>query len=305
MKKLLVSVFITSILLSSCSKIDEINTQSLEQETSLEALAANDVSKMSPQEIEKILIANQKDVEKVAKMIFQNNFSDEAEIQSYKNDFVNPEFKGGVIFNILNKSSLGRGVLSKIGNYVVKKKFAKPDIVDTIPRVNDSQANQLLSVLKAGDVILCGNDSSFIHAIVYEGNGTIIHSLGSPNPKFWGVVKEPLKTYLARSERDKFVVLRAKNTTPDDIKKELEFANKQIGKKYDALFLLNDDDAFYCTELAFRSLLAMDHKPRIFPHKVKFGWELVENTDIMDSPDLQTIWTLGRDRAPISKIHTY
>ncbi len=83
----------------------------------------------------------------------------------------------------------------------------------------------------------------------------IIHSLASLDPKYWGVVKESLKTYLGRSERDKFVVLRAKNITSDDIKKELEFANKQVGKPYDSLFLFNSGDRFYCTELGYQSIL--------------------------------------------------
>ncbi|MFN8673997.1 MAG: YiiX/YebB-like N1pC/P60 family cysteine hydrolase [Candidatus Sericytochromatia bacterium] len=305
MKKVFLSILATSVILSSCSRSEMVDNLEPTDSTSLEALAANDVSKLSDKEIEKIVLDNQKDIEKTAKQIFQSRFADDTEVDSYKNDLITPEFKGGVIFNILNRSDIAKKIVYGLSKIIVKKKFAKPGTVDNLARINDSQANELLAKLKPGDLILCGNDSSFVHAIVYEGNGIIIHSLASQNPKFWGVVKEPLKTYFARSERDKIVALRAKNATPDDIKKELEFANKQIGKPYDSLFLMNSDNAFYCTELAFRSITSMTNKPRIYPHKVKLGWEMIENEDFMDSPDLETIWTLGRERAPIAKLHSY
>lgn len=308
MKKKLATIMLTMSFLSACSTSNDIATDpSLETPSITQTYASKNSAplNMSDQEVEKLVTANRAEIAKVSQAIFMKYYADEAEVSGFKNDFVDPAFKGGVIFNVLNKSKFARSLLYGISSVVLKKKFAKHDAVDTLPRINDQQSDQLINALKPGDIILCGNDSSFIHAIVYEGNGIIIHSLGSSNPKYWGVVRENIKTYFARSERDKFVALRAKNTTPDDINKEIAFAKKQIGKAYDSMFLINDDDKFYCTELAFRALLAMDHAPRILPHKEKLGWELIANEDFMDSPDLETVWTLGRDRAPIAKINKY
>lgn len=43
--------------------------------------------------------------------------------------------------------------------------------------VDSAEFAELKKNLKPGDVILCGNDDSFVHAIVYLGNGEIVHSL--------------------------------------------------------------------------------------------------------------------------------
>jgi len=56
---------------------------------------------------------------------------------------------------------------------------AKPN-----PRITvDSAEFALLEkTLKPGDLILCGNDDSFVHGIVYIGNGEIVHSLAQDWP---------------------------------------------------------------------------------------------------------------------------
>ncbi len=43
--------------------------------------------------------------------------------------------------------------------------------------VNSPEFAELKKTLKPGDIILCGNDDSFVHGIVYLGNGEIVHSL--------------------------------------------------------------------------------------------------------------------------------
>ncbi|MEK7433154.1 MAG: YiiX/YebB-like N1pC/P60 family cysteine hydrolase [Cyanobacteriota bacterium] len=300
MKKLLALLISTTAIFSACSKAD-INSD-LVNDTNLEALASTKKTVS-----QKVINENKDNIQKVAKGIFTNKFADGLKPKTSKNDFdnLNPAFNGEVIFNSLNNNEIDKTSLYLLSDDAVRKEFSKHGTPDSLAKITDTQANQLLSVLKAGDIILCGNDDSFIHTIVYEGNGVIIHSLASLDPKYWGVVKESLKTYLGRSERDKFVVLRAKNITSDDIKKELEFANKQVGKPYDSLFLFNSGDRFYCTELGYQSILAMTTKVRVLPHKEKYGWQIVSNDDFMDSPDFDTVWTLGRERAAIGKNHTY
>lgn len=301
MKKLLALLISSTTLFSACSQLD--GNSSFVANDTVEALSSNSKKQVS----QKIIDANKENIQKVAKDLFTKKFADGLKLKKIKNDLpqMPANFNGEEAFNALNNNDIDKTELYKLSDDYVKKEFGKHGIPDNIPRITDSQTNQLLGVLKAGDIILCGNDDSFIHTIVYEGNGVIIHSLANLDPKYWGVVKEPLKTYLARSERDKFVVLRVKNTSSEDITKELEFANKQIGKSYDSLFLFNASDRFYCTELGYKAVTSMTKPVRVLPHKEKYGWQIVSNDDFMDSPDLDTVWTLGRDRAPIGKLHSY
>lgn len=52
------------------------------------------------------------------------------------------------------------------------------------PRITVASAEyaELKKSLKPGDIILCGNDDSFVHGIVYLGNGEIVHSLAQEKP---------------------------------------------------------------------------------------------------------------------------
>lgn len=52
------------------------------------------------------------------------------------------------------------------------EKLANPRIT-----VYSAEYAALKGHLRPGDVILCGNDDSFVHGIVYLGNGEIVHSL--------------------------------------------------------------------------------------------------------------------------------
>jgi hypothetical protein len=149
------------------------------------------------QENEKLANENSQDIEAVSKAIFSQYFADEISVDISKNA-VPVQNKGGFLFNLLNKSKIAQKVGYMISNYPVKAKFNKHGVADKLPRINEQQTNELLNVLKPGDIILCGNDDSFVHAILYTGNGGIVHSLASKNPKFWGVVKEPLTQYLKK-----------------------------------------------------------------------------------------------------------
>lgn len=48
--------------------------------------------------------------------------------------------------------------------------------------VDSAEFAEIKKNLKPGDVILCGNDDSFVHAIVYLGNNEIVHSLAQEKP---------------------------------------------------------------------------------------------------------------------------
>lgn len=297
MKKSLAIVSSLIILLSSCGQendilsldnnIQEINTLSTDEK-----------------ENQKLAEENSKDIDSISRTLFTQYFEDEVTVDIPQNSVV-VQNKGGFLFNLLNKSKIAQNIAYKISNYPVKAKFNKKDKPDQLPRINEQQTNELLNVLKPGDLILCGNDASFVHAILYTGNGNIVHSLASKNPKYWGVVKEPLTQYLKRAERDKFVVLRDKNLDVNEFSKSVKYAEEQVGKPYDTLFLMNSETRFYCTELVYQAVMQMKNPPKIFPHKVKMGWVLITNEDIMDSPDLATVWTLNKQRPSVGKIHKY
>lgn len=261
--------------------------------------------------------SNKSFISNIVETIYAENFSDGVDttelknsIQTLKTTPVTSELqtKGGRLFNLLNKSTLAQKVAYFFVDYPVRYQFNKPGKPDSTPRINEQEIQELKSKLKPGDLILCGNNSSFIHAILYFGNDTIIHALATKvkgSQKFMGTVKETLTEYLARGERDKFVVLRYKNFDPNELSKVYDFASKQIGKSYDTLFLLNSDMRFYCTELVYKSVMQMANPPRMYPHKMKLGWQLITNEDFMDSPDFETVWEFNKQRPPVGQIHQY
>lgn len=297
MKKSLILFSSLLVFLTSCQTDDTLNQSLIQTNQQVQSLSTED------KEAEKVINANQKELEALAKNVFAQYFADDTDV-TVTNDVV-VQNKGGMLFNLLNKSKFAQKIAYTLSNYPVKAKFNKHGVADNVPRINDAQTSTLLSVLKAGDIILCGNDDSFVHAILHTGNGQIVHSLASKDPKFWGVVKEPLTQYLKRSQRDKFVVLRYKNLNTSEFEKSVKYAEEQVGKPYDTLFLMNSETKFYCTELVYQSVMQMGNAPKIYPHKAKMGWNLITNEDFMDSPDLETVWTLNKQRPTVGQLHKY
>lgn len=213
---------------------------------------------------------------------------------------------GPAAYRLLGQDASARQQLYPYSDQMVIKEFNKPSPVDNVPPISGPELQALLAKMQPGDVILCGNDHSFVHAALYIGQGKIIHALATQpdmHDRFRGVVEESLATYTARSERDTFVVLRPKQVT--GFENAVNFARKQVGKSYDSLFLNATDDRFYCTEFVWKALRQTGTPPRVYPHPVKYGWEMVTVEDFMDSPDMQTIWTRNRNRNPIGQMHRY
>ncbi len=293
-------------------------TSSCATEENLTAIqpVQNDIQKVETftaqdYEAEKSATLNKDSIKSISETLFMQNFADDIEklpTNSITNSISTLESKGGMIFNLLNKSKLAQKVGYLVADYPVRANFNKKSKPDSTVRINQTQINELKSKLQPGDIILCGNNDSFVHAILYFGNDVIVHSLankGKDGKKFVGVIKETLSEYLFRAERDKFVVLRYKNMNPDDLQKVADYANKQIGKSYDTLFLVNSDTRFYCTELVYQALRQLPNPPQMFTHKVKLGWQLIMNEDFMDSPDFETVWTFNKSRTQIATRHSY
>ena len=174
---------------------------------------------------------------------------------------------------------------------IVQRVFGMPGKPDALPRLNAQDMQAFKSALQPGDVIQCGNDGSFIHGVFYVGNDVIIHALAEPmnGKKMVGVLRETLTGYFERVERDSVVVLRP-HWTPAQLKTGIAYAESQVGKGYDTLFLTNSQDRFYCTELVYK-ILTTATVARIQPRLVKDAWPVVMNEELRKSPDLTVVYT--------------
>lgn len=291
------------IFISACSN-DISNSMVLPEQP----VAQQETFSAMDYQAEASINSNKESLTATVENIFAQNFADDIDVSTVAKlapaTAADIQKKGGILFNLLNKSKLAQKVGYFFVDYPVRAKFNKKSKADAVQRITETQIEELRKNLQPGDLILCGNNGSFIHAILYFGNDVIIHSLatkGVGNQKFVGVVKETLTEYLFRAERDKFLVLRNKNMNPDELTKISEYATKQIGKSYDTLFLMNSDSRFYCTELVYQSVMQMSNPPRITPHKAALGWQLITNEDFMASPDLDTVWSLNVTRPQVRK----
>jgi len=251
-----------------------------------------------------IINKNQKNISSITQLISSENFAEN--IQSLISSLNPAEVES--IYNTLISNAEAQQLGYSVADDFVQAKLNEKSKPDTVAKISSDETAKLKSLLKNGDVILCGNNKSFVHAMLYIGNNQVIHSLATkvaPPRKFLGVVKQTLDEYFALSERDTFVVLRYRNVNAQDVQRSIDYASQQIGKNYDSLFLLDSDTRFYCTELVYQSLRRMSNPPRVLPHKEKIGWTLVTVQDFMDSPDFDTVWTKNYKRPPVGVIHNY
>jgi|GEM_PF-2028455 len=78
------------------------------------------------------------------------------------------------------ESFLGGDRFNKVMTLPTKRDFAIDHLEAIVhPRitVTSDEFKAFKAVLKPGDIILCGNDDSFVHAIVHLGEGRIVHAL--------------------------------------------------------------------------------------------------------------------------------
>jgi hypothetical protein len=72
--------------------------------------------------------------------------------------------------------------LTKLPTKYVFAKDHPENVANPRITVGSAEFAEMLKNLKPGDVILNGNDDSFVHAIYYLGNGEIVHSLAQEKP---------------------------------------------------------------------------------------------------------------------------
>ncbi|MNK53214.1 hypothetical protein D3C87_721660 [compost metagenome] len=225
--------------------------------------------------------------------------------QFYADEGANPDFvssettldatRGGLMYRSLAKSQVLRTLGYKLSYLPVKYHFSKPGKQDQVPPISAADRQRLMSALKPGDVIQCGNNGSFVHAAFYLGDDRIVHALAQAGfgKNMIGVLEEKLSDYLDRVDRDKFVVLRPR-WTPETLAQGIAIARAQVGKGYDTLFVTDADDRFYCTELVY-TVLTRAGAAKVEPHLVQAKWRLVTNEDLRRSPDMQVVYRLNHD----------
>ncbi|HEY3449463.1 MAG TPA: YiiX/YebB-like N1pC/P60 family cysteine hydrolase [Myxococcales bacterium] len=122
-------------------------------------------------------------------------------------------------------------------------------------KLDDAAAKKMREVLQPGDVILRRTDGTtsnwFIpgywgHAALYAGEGKIVDATTHD------VRQISIEDFC--KEGDAVIILRAKGIEPKQIAQAVDYANRQVGKKYDFDLDFEDDSRFTCTELVETSL---------------------------------------------------
>jgi hypothetical protein len=242
---------------------------------------------------------------RMLRQLFKTHFADD--VDNGQSAETVPQPRGGLVFEGMSRAWLLRAAVYPLSDRIIKKEFNKPSQPDQLPRIDEAGIQELMRRIQPGDIVLSGNNNSFVHAFVYPGQDQIIHALAqlTPTGEFMGVIQERLTGYLRRVHRDKLVVLRRPGLSAQDLSRMHSYLKAQIGKSYDSLFLHRSEDRFYCTELTWKALQQTDHPPRVYPHKAGYGWDLLKNEDFMDSPDLETVWTFQYTRPPVGQRHSY
>lgn len=175
---------------------------------------------------------------------------------------------------------------------LVDKYMTAPSPADKIPAIEKKELDNLTSKLKPGDIIMTGNNGSFIHGIVFVGQdkelqtkleqkwhlapGTldkehmIIHSLAADHaaemeldgqkftqpPGGTGVIIDTIERYTGRNPRDVMIAVEVKGATEADRKAVIAEGKKMLGRGYDNGFNTFDDRDIYCTEFVYKSWMA-------------------------------------------------
>jgi hypothetical protein len=175
---------------------------------------------------------------------------------------------------------------------LVDKYMTAPSPQDNLPPIDRKELADLKSNLKPGDIIMTGNNGSFIHGIIYvgqdkdlqaqlekkwnmapgtlNGEGLILHSLAADHgaeieingkkvqqpPGGTGVIIDTIERYNGRNPRDVMIAVEVKGATEADRKAVIAEGKKMIGRGYDNGFNTFDDRDIYCTEFIYKSWMA-------------------------------------------------
>jgi hypothetical protein len=175
---------------------------------------------------------------------------------------------------------------------LVDKYMTAPSPEDALPTIDRQEIKDLKAHIKPGDIIMTGNNGSFIHGIIYvgqdkamqaqlekkwnmapgtlDGEGLILHSLAADHgadieidgktvhqpPGGTGVIMDTIERYTGRNPRDVMLAVSVKGATEADRKAVIAEGKKMVGRGYDNGFDTFDDRDIYCTEFIYKSWMA-------------------------------------------------
>ncbi|MBC7475790.1 MAG: hypothetical protein H7263_16020 [Candidatus Sericytochromatia bacterium] len=181
---------------------------------------------------------------------------------------------------------------------IVDKMMGLSSPSDSLPPIDKKELNNLKSHIKPGDILLNGNDGSFIHGILYVGKdeklqeqlekkwnlpkgalkdeGMIIHSLVIDEDKKinvdgkeqtikaggTGVIIDTIERFTERHPRDVMVAVSVKGSSDQDRQSAINTAKTFVGKAYDRGFNTSDDKEMYCTETVMKAWMGSSNPPK-------------------------------------------
>ncbi len=107
-------------------------------------------------------------------------------------------------------------------------------------------------------VLSQGNSAQFSHVgVIVKNKGivSVVHSLPEDAVSVPGVQIEPLRKFASFDNASDIAVYRLKEMDARVRKKITAYILHQVGKPFDASFLLSTDDSIYCTELAVKAFM--------------------------------------------------
>lgn len=216
------------------------------------------------------------------------------------------------------------GLMSPARRLAVWFSFGLGEVKDPAARITGQHFSEVvLPRLRAGDVILCGGeDGHQTHAIVYAGEGKIVHSMATEKTKRSvlrrigdtlaapfialaeltglkkkrrGVIEEQGAEFFDRFFRGSYVVLRSPLMTPERAFAGAGHVRAFLGARYDHNLLPGNGD-YYCTEIVeefMRAALGAE-APRVGARPVDYGFlmqrrAVIDPENFLQTPDLQPV----------------
>ncbi|MEZ5397976.1 MAG: hypothetical protein R2724_35135 [Bryobacterales bacterium] len=187
------------------------------------------------------------------------------------------------------------------------------DAVDGLPRLAGPAVDALLAVLRPGDIVLLGNNGALTHVAVAVGDGEIVHAMATEKTmRGWlgslsdavrralggreqhvGVLRESLRGFLQRYERDTWIVVRDPQLDEAATARGVARIGGLVGLPYDYGFEL-DNEAWYCTEVAVAFLeAATGQRPVLATRRVHvpllLDQQVLEPVALLEAPGLQVV----------------
>lgn len=174
---------------------------------------------------------------------------------------------------------------------------------DNLPEIDLKEISNMKKSLKKGDILMNGQDGSFIHGILYvgqdkelqsqleqkwglkkgelDGEGLIIHSLVTDEektvdlngkkvnlkPSGVGVNVDTIERYVLRHPRDVMIAVSVDSADDKQRNESVNAAKKFIGANYDRAFDTKDDSEMYCTEFVMKAWQNTSNPPKFYTQK--------------------------------------